>query len=143
MPACPWPRQRARTRTAVMAFALRRDPRFQLLPEPLHIRFLLPSLPAPAHSHLPPTHTHPHLPPTTPTTTPRPGLMYLDGPDVKFGPWGAGCGNPGCLKAALLVAIQASARACLRGPTCIRHRCRPPRPLPRLRFLRSHEWLPR
>ncbi|GIL78665.1 hypothetical protein Vretifemale_8080 [Volvox reticuliferus] len=33
-------------------------------------------------------------------------LMYVDGPDVKFGPWGAGCSNPGCLKAALLVALQ-------------------------------------
>lgn len=37
--------------------------------------------------------------------------MYADGPEVKFGPWGAGCGNPGCLKAALLVAMQVSALA--------------------------------
>eukprot|EP00198_Chlamydomonas_reinhardtii_P007969 XP_001697306.1 predicted protein [Chlamydomonas reinhardtii] len=42
-------------------------------------------------------------------------LMYLDGPDVKFGPWGAGCGNPGCLKAALLVAIQASTHSFTRS----------------------------
>ncbi|GFR42156.1 hypothetical protein Agub_g3008 [Astrephomene gubernaculifera] len=35
-------------------------------------------------------------------------LMYgAPGPEVKFGPWGAGCSNPGCLKAALLVALQA------------------------------------
>lgn len=46
--------------------------------------------------------------------------MYADGPEVKFGPWGAGCGNPGCLKAALLVAMQVSA---LVTPTRTRMLC--------------------